>query len=211
MVASIGVVKSAAHASTYFDKDNYYARGDSPSSWYGKGADALGLDGPVDRKDFQRVLEGKLGEDVELGRIRDGAREHRAGWDVTVSAPKSVSIMAEVAGDERLVRAHDEAVRATLDKLERELIPTRVRAGGEVTLEKTGSLVAALFPSDERRRQNRRRRARWSATWVSRRQRPHAVAGRRRPRGRRGRRSSSKRPPAAASPRSCPYGRSHRH
>ncbi|MEO1092269.1 MAG: MobF family relaxase [Pseudomonadota bacterium] len=148
MVASIGVVKSAAHASTYFDKDNYYGRGDSPSVWHGKGADALGLVGAVDRKDFQRVLEGRLVDGVELGRIRDGEREHRAGWDVTFSAPKSVSLMAEVAGDDRLVRAHDEAVRATLAKLERELILTRVKAHGTTSLEATGNMVAALFRHD---------------------------------------------------------------
>ena len=37
---------------------------------------------------------------------------HEAGRDVTLSAPKSVSLAALVDGDKRVVRAHDEAVGA---------------------------------------------------------------------------------------------------
>jgi len=44
--------------------------------------------------------------------------EHRAGWDRTFSAPKSVSLTAPVGGDERLREAHRESVRVALDQLE---------------------------------------------------------------------------------------------
>lgn len=50
-------------------------------------------------------VDGKIGQQ-QLGTYRDGQLEHRPGWDVTLSAPKSVSIMAEVAGDRRLIAAH---------------------------------------------------------------------------------------------------------
>ena len=38
------------------------------------------------------------------------AMEHRAGWDATFSAPKSVSLTALVGGDERVRQAHRESV-----------------------------------------------------------------------------------------------------
>ena len=99
MVASVSVLTSSAQASSYYEADDYYADGGlSPSEWSGKGAEELGLSGDVDRDQFRELLDGKIG-DQQLGAFRDGQREHRPGWDVTFSAPKSVSIMAEVAGD----------------------------------------------------------------------------------------------------------------
>jgi conjugative relaxase-like TrwC/TraI family protein len=147
---SIGTVSSAAAASGYFNRDDYYTRGaDVPSGWFGTGAAALGLSGSVAKTDFERVLEGKLpGQDARLGHERDGVWMHKAGWDLTFSAPKSVSVMAEVMGDARLIAAHDAAVRETLAALERDVAATRARVGGAVTAERTGSLVVALFRHD---------------------------------------------------------------
>ncbi len=65
------------------------------------------------------------GTDLRLGRMREGQHEHRPGWDITLSAPKSVSLEALVMGDRRVIRAHDEAVRATLDFVEAEFLQTR--------------------------------------------------------------------------------------
>jgi len=65
------------------------------------------------------------GTEITLGRIRDGEREHRPGLDVTLQAPKSVSLAALVAGDARIIRAHDEAVRETLDFVEGNLLAAR--------------------------------------------------------------------------------------
>ena len=63
---------------------------------------------------FEEVLSGWVpGTDTRLGRMREGEHEHRPGWDLTFSAPKSVSLEALVIGDRRVIRAHDEAVRAT--------------------------------------------------------------------------------------------------
>ena len=75
---------------------------------------------------FEAVLSGYVpGTDLRLGRMREGQHEHRPGWDITLSAPKSVSLEALVMGDRRVIRAHDEAVRATLDFVEAELLQTR--------------------------------------------------------------------------------------
>src|SRR3546814_18179938 len=83
--------------------------------------------------------------------MRDGQLEHRPGWDVTLSAPKSVSIMTEVAGDRRLIVAHGEAVRTAMAHLERHIAATRIRAGGTVIRSAAGNLVIGSFQYGDRR------------------------------------------------------------
>lgn len=154
MVASISALTGSAQASSYYEADDYYAEGGlSPSEWHGKGAEALGLAGEVDREAFRDLLDGKVG-DRQLGTVRDGHLEHRPGWDVTLSAPKSVSIMAEVAGDRRLIAAHGQAVKTVLAHVETHMAATRVRHGGSVTREPTGNLIVASFQHGTSRAQD---------------------------------------------------------
>ncbi|EOX4359234.1 MobF family relaxase [Vibrio cholerae] len=140
-------IKSASQAGHYFEKDDYYVDGLSPSEWVGSGAEALGLSGDVQRETFKSLLEGQLPDGQRVGTIRDGEWKHQPGTDVTFSAPKSVSILAEIAGDQRLLSAHDKAVHAALRHIEQEYIVTRNRNRSEnrVEYEKTGSMVAATF------------------------------------------------------------------
>lgn len=154
MVASVSALTSSAQASSYYEADDYYAEGGlSPSEWQGKGAKELGLSGDVDRDQFRELLDGKIGEQ-QLGTVRDGQLEHRPGWDVTLSAPKSVSIMAEVAGDRRLIAAHGEAVKTALAHVETHLAATRIRHGGAVVREATGNLIVASFQHGTSRAQD---------------------------------------------------------
>ena len=150
MVVSIGAVASPAQGVSYYERDGYYARDDpahrEASAWIGKGAEALGLEGPVDPDRFKAVLEGEVpdGEGRRLGRMdRDGNLVHRPGRDLTFSAPKSVSLAALVGGDDRVVEAHDRAVRRTLGWFEKNAAETRVidpetgrlvRVGGQKTV-----------------------------------------------------------------------------
>ena len=150
MVASIGAVSAAAQGVSYFERDGYYAKDDPDhlraSAWAGKGAEALGLDGPVDSDVVKDVLEGTVpdGSERRLGRRnKDGDINHRPGRDITLSAPKSVSLAALTGGDERIVAAHDAAVRRTLAWIENNAVETRtmdaesgrmVRAGGQKTV-----------------------------------------------------------------------------
>ncbi|MDK2759874.1 MAG: relaxase domain-containing protein [Sphingopyxis sp.] len=145
MVASVSALSSAGQAASYYEADDYYAEGGlAPSEWFGLAARALGLDGEVDREQFAALLEGRVG-DEQLGTTRDGKVEHRPGWDITLSAPKSVSIMAEVAGDKRLIAAHGAAVKVALAHVESHMAATRVREGGEVQRQATGNLAIATF------------------------------------------------------------------
>ena len=142
MVASIGAIASPAQGAGYFERDGYYARDDpahrEASAWAGKGAEALGLSGPVDSGVFQAILEGKVPDGPHLGkRGKDGEIHHRPGRDVTMSAPKSVSLMAMIGGDERVVAAHDRAVRTTLGWIEKNAILARMQDGT------TGAMIHA--------------------------------------------------------------------
>lgn len=145
MVASVSALTSAGQAASYYEADDYYTEGGfAPSEWFGDAAAALGLSGEVDRVEFAELLEGRVAG-LQLGTTRDGKIEHRPGWDITFSAPKSVSIVAEVAGDKRLIAAHAAAVKAALGHVEQHMAATRVREGGEVRREETGNLAIATF------------------------------------------------------------------
>ena len=158
MVASIGKIASPAQGVGYFERDGYYAKEDAAhkeaSAWAGKGAEALGLSGPVDPERFRAVLEGEVPGGRRLGRKEiDGSIVHRPGRDVTLSAPKSVSLMAMVGGDERIVEAHDKAVMATLGWIEKNAIETRMRDPATGAMVRAGGqkMVAATFRHDTSR------------------------------------------------------------
>ena len=130
MVATVVELRSSAMAVTYYERDGYYAKNNpehrQASFWYGDAAKALGLKAHVRPSRFESVLSGFVpGTDLRLGRMREGEHDHRPGWDITLSAPKSVSLEALVMGDRRVIRAHDEAVRATLGFVEADLLQTR--------------------------------------------------------------------------------------
>lgn len=134
-----------ANIARYYTVGDYYTKGgNEPSEWGGKLAADLGLSGAVDPKLFRDLLAGKVG-DQQLGRHRaDGTIWHHPAWDFAVNAPKSVSIMALVAGDERVLAAHEGAVTAAISYLE-EQAQLRRRGEGKIVLETTGRILVARF------------------------------------------------------------------
>jgi conjugative relaxase-like TrwC/TraI family protein len=159
---------SAGQAQNYHQKEftsreqNYWSqRGEVAGEWQGRLAEGFGLAGAVSAEDFTALSQGQhpLTEE-QLVRQRasyeykgtDGntvkTMEHRAGWDATFSAPKSVSLTALVGGDERVRQAHREAVRTALDHLEPY---TTARIGGNHPAEATGKFIAAKFEHDTAR------------------------------------------------------------
>ncbi len=156
MVVSIGAVAAPAQGASYYERDGYYAKDDAAhreaSAWAGRGAEELGLKGPVDPGTFRAVLEGKVpdGSGAELGRRgRDGEGEieHRPGRDLTFSAPKSVSLAALIGGDERIAGVHDAAVRKALAWIEANAAETRMMDPDLGRMARTGgqSIVTATF------------------------------------------------------------------
>jgi conjugative relaxase-like TrwC/TraI family protein len=159
---------SAGQAQAYHKKEftakeqNYWSQtGVTAGEWQGRLAARLGLVGIVSEEDFAKLSQGQHPETGEqLVRQRasyqyqdaDGktvqTMEHRAGWDATFSAPKSVSLTALVGGDKRVREAHRESVQVALDQLEHY---TQARIGGNHPPETTGCFVAAKFEHDTAR------------------------------------------------------------
>ena len=160
MVASIGTVAAPAQGASYYERDGYYAKDDpdhrAASAWAGKGAAEAGLEGPVDADAFRAVLEGRVPDSSgrQLGRRgKDGEITHRPGRDVTLSAPKSVSLAALVGGDVRVVDAHDRAVARTLAWFEKNVAETRMKDPETGRIVRTGDqkTVIATFRHDTSR------------------------------------------------------------
>jgi len=128
-------------------EDYYAGRGESPGRWRGSGARALGLAerGPVKRHEFMALMGGRNPADGEVLR-RVAARSTVSGFDLTFSAPRSVSVLYTV-GDERvageLLAAHEHAVDAALAYLEREACFTRRGRDGVERLRGEGSIPAS--------------------------------------------------------------------
>lgn len=99
--------------------------------------------------------------------MQDGSNKHRPGYDLTFSAPKSVSMMAMLGGDKRLIDAHNQAVDFAVRQVEA-LASTRVMTDGQSETVLTGNLVMALFNHDTSRDQEPDVVSCWKA-WPSRR------------------------------------------
>ena len=122
------------------------------SEWFGKGAEQLNLAGKISYADFADILTGQLPNGEELGRVNNlGNKEHAPGIDLTFSAPKSVSIAAEVMQDARVLKAHQHAVKTALEYVENNLMQTRVKVTGEVYKERVQNMTAALFTQHDSR------------------------------------------------------------
>jgi len=150
------VVSAGAASSQYYKSEGYYIAGsqeaENAAQWFGKAAEAAGLTGKVDDKLFTELLEGKTPEGGrQMGRIVDGERQHRPGVDLTFSASKSVSLMALVAGDERLLQAHDKAVQAAMEIVQSYFAVTRRQQDGQMRELTNVELVAGLFRHDTSR------------------------------------------------------------
>ena len=128
----------------------YYSKADTPSRWMGEGARALGLEGEVRREDLIEVLQGHLpnGEDISS---RGGRKaERRMATDLTVSVPKSVSILAIGGSDPRIEGLLWDAVEYTGKFIEKECIVAR-RGHGGTDVEHTGKMVCAGYQHNDAR------------------------------------------------------------
>jgi len=126
---------------------SYYLDAGEPTGvWRGDGAVFLGLVGEVDDDAFLDVMAGlEPGSDEPLGR-RYGEGSVR-GFDVTASAPKSVSVLFALGDDvtrQAVLDAHDTAVAAMVDWIEAHA-HTRYRIDGEVATLDAEGVVAACF------------------------------------------------------------------
>lgn len=134
----------------YSHEDNYYASGSLESRWLGDGAEKLGLKGEVANADMDAIRQGKLPDGTDLSRMVNGVNKHRSGYDLTFSAPKSVSMMILIGGDTRLLDAWNRSVENGMKEVEK-LISARITDSGKTDTVLTGNMVAALYNHDTSR------------------------------------------------------------
>lgn len=133
-----------SYYATLAREDYYLNGGEPPGIWIGDGADCLGLKGQVQNTDLLDLFEGHLG-DRELVKGAQGGR-HRPGWDLTFSAPKSVSVIWSQAGEataRQIQRAQFAAVKAAIRFLQSDAIWTRAGQGGRRYI-RCGAVVACF-------------------------------------------------------------------
>jgi conjugative relaxase-like TrwC/TraI family protein len=151
--------KNLRQAKAYFREHllqgDYHSEGQSVAGeWYGKGVERLGLNrsSPVTQEAFVRLCDNRHPLTGAKLTVRT-QKDRRVLYDFVLSAPKSVSILAETMGDERLVAAHDVACRRTISELEK-VAGCRIRKKGQRATRITGELVAASFRHDCSRAQD---------------------------------------------------------
>ena len=132
-MVSLAVVKDVNyfHNVTSEHALEYYSEKEKIEGWWqGKLAEEMGLVGKeVAKEDVEKVA----------GLIQNG---ERLGLNITYSAPKSVSIVYSVLGDERIKEVHERAVRAANEWLEKNLAMTRQGHGGKERVEAAGVAIA---------------------------------------------------------------------
>jgi conjugative relaxase-like TrwC/TraI family protein len=126
-------------------EDYFSGRGEAPGRWAGAGARVLGVRGQVDRDAFMRAMNGchpRTGERVKP----EHGRTKVAAFDLTFSAPKSVSVLFAIADEqtsEAMLEAHRRAVAAAFAYVEREACFTRRGHNGVDRVRGDGFLAAA--------------------------------------------------------------------
>jgi conjugative relaxase-like TrwC/TraI family protein len=150
-VLSIGRLGIANGADYYLDcvansvDDYYLGHGEAHGQWIGTTSGSVGLTGEVDPEALRNLLNGRGTDGTDLGIVRRAAR--RPGYDLTFSAPKSVSLLWTFGSPEvrdAVSGAHDRAVAGVVDQLSREACVVRRGRDGKDAYVGAG-FVAAGF------------------------------------------------------------------
>ncbi|MBP7559229.1 MAG: relaxase domain-containing protein [Armatimonadetes bacterium] len=128
-------------------REDYYVQGgEPPGYWLGQSAAALGLGGMVSKQPLHNLLLG-YSPDGEQALVQSAGKANRQqGWDLTFSAPKSVSVLwsqADPKVKQAIQAAHRRAVEEALGYLEERASFTRRGRGGH-EWEPVGLAMAAF-------------------------------------------------------------------
>jgi conjugative relaxase-like TrwC/TraI family protein len=145
----------------YLDKvaegaeDYYSGEGEVAGEWLGDAAEDLGLSGEVEAAQLEAMLTGRNPANGEplLGMNGVPAKGGVPGFDLTFSAPKSISLLWGLGGPvaaAEVSAAHREAVHAALDYMQREACWTRRGAGGSEFVQGNGYLAAGYVHRSSR-------------------------------------------------------------
>lgn len=129
-------------AANYFTSPDYFLEDDVKAFWQGKYAASLGFKGEVTYKDLKLGLNNRTPDGRKLTQRDDPDR--RCCAHLMFSVPKSVSIIASIAGDKRAIEVVDKAVDIAMQEIQK-LAQRRVRKGGDKPPEVTGNFIYATF------------------------------------------------------------------
>lgn len=144
------VSRSAGEAIAYFDREltdvqaSYYGNG----VWRGKGAESLGLVGPVQRAQFVDLLNNRIPGGTRLTQRTKKNRQY--GYDFTFSLPKSVSVYLEASQDRECELACKRALHRVLGRLESDM-RCKVRKGGVDEDRTTAEMLLGVFEHQDAR------------------------------------------------------------
>ena len=155
---SISPMSGAGQGDYYIElaREDYYLEGGEPSGqWFGDGARELGLEGEVQKQELSNVLRGYSPNGEHQLVQNAGAENRQSGWDLTFSAPKSVSVAwSQSEGEMRKAfqEAHQKAVTKALSYVEDEAGFTRRGQGG--VERESAKLTVATFEHGTSRAQD---------------------------------------------------------
>lgn len=152
---TVGVIRNGAtYLSQHLRKNDYWAEGENEvqGEWIGEGARALGLEGAVTAEPFEALRCNRHPETGEPLTARDQSNRV-AFFDLQLSAPKDVSVLAMVGGDMRVRDAFVASVKTALGEMEcfAAVRERRGAASGSEAFRLTANFVGALFVHDASR------------------------------------------------------------
>jgi conjugative relaxase-like TrwC/TraI family protein len=128
-------------------EDYYSGEGEAEGYWLGDAAEDLGLHGKIDGAQLTAMLTGNNPADGELLGLRYvPGRGPVPGFDLTFSAPKSVSLTWALGGHPAAIEvaaAHRASVAAAIDYMQRSACLTRRGHAGHEFVQGSGFLAAA--------------------------------------------------------------------
>lgn len=139
---------SSQQAKNYYQKENcsHPDVAQHFSEWWGRGAEQLQLQGAIQNLiAYENLIDGFNPDGKK--RLRQKHSSSRAGYDLTFSAPKSISLAALVGEQFALEQAHRQAVRKVMAFIEDHHVVTRIRGQRQPT----DNLIVAMWHHDSSR------------------------------------------------------------
>jgi conjugative relaxase-like TrwC/TraI family protein len=153
---TVGVIRNGGnYLSQHLRKNDYWAEGEKQvcGEWIGQGATLLGLEGAVTDAPFEALRANRDWQTGKRLTARANKKTRMALFDIQLSAPKDVSVLAMVGGDGRVREAFVESVQAVLVEMEK-FAAVRERRGSAKDTEAfrlTGNFAGAMFLHDASR------------------------------------------------------------
>lgn len=124
--------------------EGYYLDGEIKAVWSGKTAERLKLNGKEVEKNVFSNLVSNINPNTQKRLTVRNVQNRRAGFDLTFSAVKSVSILHALTGDKDILRAHQKAIQKAMQAVEADA-QTQANIGDKRVYQNTGNIIYSAF------------------------------------------------------------------